>query len=80
MPSDDVLAKFPKEMRHLLKKGRSQGFVTNQELMKVFPEAENQIELIDEAFTLFFDLGIEVVDVKDKYTAFVEFEKDDGED
>ncbi|MDP2691951.1 MAG: RNA polymerase sigma factor RpoD [bacterium] len=66
LPSDEVLAQFPKSIKEMLKKGRAQGFITNQELMNVFPNAEEQIEMIDEAFSLFFDLGIEVVDVKDQ--------------
>jgi RNA polymerase primary sigma factor len=66
LPSDEVLAKFPKEMVELIKKGREQGFITNQELMRVFPNAEESLEMLDEAFSLFYDLGIEVVDVKDQ--------------
>jgi len=66
LPSEEVLARFPNTVVKLLTKGREQGFVTNQELMKALPEAEQDIDLLDEAFDLFFDLGIEVVDVKDQ--------------
>ena len=66
MPSDETLAQFPKGIRDLIKKGRSQGFITNQELMRVFPDAEKEIDILDEAFDLFFELGIEVLDVKDQ--------------
>jgi len=77
LPSDEVLAKFPKEMIELIKKGREQGFITNQELMRVFPNAEESLELLDEAFSLFYDLGIEVVDVKDQ---MIWQKKDEDED
>ncbi|MDF2379133.1 MAG: RNA polymerase sigma factor RpoD [Candidatus Gracilibacteria bacterium] len=66
LPSAEVLAKFPKEIVRLLKKGREQGFITNQELMKALPEAEDTLDLLDEAFDLYYNLGIEVVDVKDQ--------------
>jgi len=77
LPSEEVLAQFPKGLIELLKKGRGQGFITNQELMKVFPNAEDQVEVIDDAFSLFFDLGIEVVDVKDQ---MIWQKKDEDED
>lgn len=77
LPSEEVLAQFPKGLVELLKKGRSQGFITNQELMKVFPNAEENLDLIDNAFTLFLDLGIQVVDVKDQ---LIWHKKDDDDD
>ena len=77
LPSQEVLAKFPKEMVELMKKGREQGFITNQELMKVFPNAEENLDMLDDAFTLFYDLGIEVVDVKDQ---MIWQKKDDEEE
>lgn len=64
-PSDDQLDKFPKEVQELIKKGRRQGFVTQQELLKAMPNIENDLLLLDEIYTLFMDLGIEVIDTKD---------------
>lgn len=64
-PSKDDLEKFPEAVRELVKKGREQGFVTQQELLKAFPEAEKNVILLDEAFTLFMSIGVEVIDVKD---------------
>ncbi|PIQ78146.1 RNA polymerase sigma factor RpoD [Candidatus Peregrinibacteria bacterium CG11_big_fil_rev_8_21_14_0_20_46_8] len=64
-PSDDQLAKYPVAVRDLIRKGREQKFVTQQELMKAIPEIESNVELLDELYTLFMDLGIEVIDVKD---------------
>lgn len=64
-PSDDKLANFPKEVQELVKKGREHGFVTEQELMKAIPNAEKNLSLLDEIYTLFLDLGIDILDVKD---------------
>jgi len=64
-PSDDRLALFPKEVQDLVVKGRQQGFVTQQELMKAMPNIENDLIMLDEIYTLFLELGIEVLDMKD---------------
>lgn len=65
-PSDDKLLQFPEAVRDLVKKGREHGFVTHQELMRAMPKAEGDIMLLDEIMGLFMDLGIEVIDAKDK--------------
>lgn len=64
-PSDDQLEKFPKEARHLVKKGKEQGFVTQQELLKAMPNIEEDLILLDDIYSLFMDLGIEVIDTKE---------------
>ncbi|MBN2087568.1 RNA polymerase sigma factor RpoD [Candidatus Peregrinibacteria bacterium] len=63
-PDDETLAKYPKAIRLLIQKGREQRFVTHQELLKAMPEIEDNVILLDEIYTLFIDLGIEVIDVK----------------
>lgn len=64
-PSDDQVIKYPKAVQDLIRKGREQRFVTQQELMKAIPNIESNVILLDEIYTLFMDLGIEVLDVKD---------------
>ena len=64
-PDDKTLSKYPESIRHLIQKGREQKFVTHQELLKAMPEIEENVILLDEIYTLFLDLGIEVIDVKD---------------
>jgi len=64
-PDDKTLAKYPESIRHLIQKGREQKFVTHQELLKAMPEIEENVILLDEIYTLFLELGIEVIDVKD---------------
>ncbi len=63
-PSDDQLDEYPKEVKALVKKGRQQGFVTQQELLKAMPKIEEDLILLDEIYSLFMDLGIEVIDTK----------------
>ncbi|MDB4979117.1 MAG: polymerase sigma-70 subunit RpoD, polymerase primary sigma factor [Candidatus Peribacteria bacterium] len=64
-PTDDELKKFPDKVTHLVKKGREQRYVTHQEIISAIPNAEEDVELLDEIYTLFVDLGIQVIDVKD---------------
>ena len=64
-PSDDLLKKFPEAVKHLIKKGREQRYVTHQEIIAAVPNAEEDVDLLDEIYTLFVELGIEVIDVKD---------------
>ncbi len=64
-PSDDKLKKYPEAIQKLIKKGREQKYVTHQELLKAMPQLEEDVILLDEIYTLFLDLGIEVIDVKD---------------
>jgi len=65
-PSDDKLQQFPEPVRELVKKGREHGFVTHQELMKAIPNAEEDLMLLDEVMGLMMDLGIEIIDAKEK--------------
>src|SRR5438105_5894170 len=64
-PTDDDLKKFPDKVTHLVKKGREQRYVTHQEIISAVPNAEDNVDLLDEIYTLFVDLGIQVIDVKD---------------
>jgi len=64
-PTDEQLDKFPKEVRDLVKKGREQGFVTQEELLKAMPNIEDDLLLLDEIYSLFMDLGVEVIDTKE---------------
>jgi RNA polymerase primary sigma factor len=64
-PTDDQLSKYSKEVKELVEKGRKQGFVTQEELLKAMPNIEDDLLLLDEIYSLFMDLGIEVIDTKD---------------
>jgi len=60
------IQKFPENIQQIIAKGRDQKFITEQELMKVLPDVEENIDLLDELHELFFDMGIEVIDVKEE--------------
>ena len=49
-------------LKDLLRTGRERGYVTQEELLAVFPEAEEDLELLDEVYTVFIDEGIDVLD------------------
>ena len=56
-PTDDELKAFPDEIKHLVKKGREQRYVTHQEVLRAVPDAETNIDLLDRIYTLFMELG-----------------------
>lgn len=60
------IEQFSKEVQQLITKGRDQKFITEQELMKALPDVEENLVLVDELYELFFDLGVEVIDVKEE--------------
>ena len=60
------IEKFAPEVQQLVAKGRDQKFITEQELMKVVPNIEENLLLLDELYELFLDLGVEVIDVKEE--------------
>ncbi len=57
---------FPKKIQALIQKGREQKFITEQELMKVVPDVEENIVILDNLYELLFDLGVNVIDVKEE--------------
>lgn len=63
--TDEKIREYPPEIQHLVKKGKEQKFVTQQEVLKAIPDVEDSLELLDELYELFFDLGVEIVDQKD---------------
>ncbi len=53
-------------MQLLLKKGKSEGKITHDELMAAMPNAEDDIDRLDDIYTRLLKLNIEVVDTLDK--------------
>lgn len=64
-PSKEDMEKFPKEVQGLFKKGKQQGFITHQQLLKAVPNIESDLMQLDEIYSFFMDLGVEVIDTKD---------------
>lgn len=63
-PSTERLEQFPEAVQTLIAKGQKNGFVTQKELMKAMPNMEEEIELLDDLYSLFVECGIDVVDVE----------------
>ncbi|MCF7812760.1 RNA polymerase sigma factor RpoD [Candidatus Gracilibacteria bacterium] len=63
---EQKIKQFPIEVQHLIRKGRDQKFITEQELMKVVPNVEENLLLLDELYELFLDLNVEVIDVREE--------------
>lgn len=74
---DEKIQKLPDSLKELVEKGQSQGFITHQELSKVLPDAEDNVALLDEVYSLLIELGIDVIDYKDTLIAK---EKDEPEE
>ncbi|MFC1618153.1 sigma-70 family RNA polymerase sigma factor [Patescibacteria group bacterium] len=51
-------------LKYLFAKGKEQKFVTEDEVMAAVPEAEDNIEKLEEVFAKFDELGIEVMETK----------------
>ena len=66
-PSDDQLARFPSAVRYLIAKGRSQRFVTHQEIEAAIPTFETNIELVEELMGILEGQGVDVVDQRDAF-------------
>ena len=61
--ADSILEMNPK-LRNLLNKGKSKGFVTFEEVLKVFPDAEYNVDVLDQLYALMLEEKIEVVETK----------------
>lgn len=59
---------FEKDTEELIKKGKEQGFITQEEILAAFPDIEENIEKLDELYALLLDQGVEVTDNKEKMT------------
>lgn len=78
--TQDRLNKYSKLIQALVKKGKEQKFVTQQELLSAIPNPETELDLLDEIYELMLDLGVEIVDVKDSLIWKVEKEEVEEKD
>ncbi len=68
---DDALLEWmPDEIQELMKQWKKDGRVTQDEVMAAIPNAEEDLELLDEVYTRFLQLKIEIVDNLDKENLF----------
>lgn len=61
---------MPEDIQELMKKGKKDGAVTQDEVMAAIPNAEEDLELLDEVYTRFLQLEIDIVDTLDKDNLF----------
>jgi len=60
--SDKKADKFAHLSRELIEKGRKRGFITYDEILKTFPDIENNIFFLDELYEKFAVAGIDVLE------------------
>jgi len=52
----------PAELKALVDLGRRRGYLTHDEILEQFPEAESNIEMIDRVYSVLLEQGIDVVE------------------
>lgn len=57
------MAKTASSVQELIKKGKGQGFVTQDDILEVFPEAEGDIIALDELYTKLAEEGVDVFEI-----------------
>ena len=77
---EDVQTANPPALDQLLALGRSRGYVTFEEILQVFPEAENDLDRLDEIFAALLEAGIEVTDAPEEEGPGLELEEEEGEE
>ena len=55
-------ATVPPELKALVEVGRKKGYVTHDDILEQFPDAEQNVELIDRVYSVLSEQGIEVVE------------------
>lgn len=73
-----MLDGMSEEIQELMKKGKEEGKITQEELMTALPNAEEDIDMLDEIYTRFLQLNIDIVDSLDKDKLF--WKKDEEEE
>jgi len=63
---EEEKAGYSPEIERLIAKGKEQGFVTQQEVAAALPEAEDNLEELDELYAALLENGIEITDQKDQ--------------
>mgnify|MGYP002346030164 CR=1 FL=1 len=66
----EYLEGLPPELIELFKKWKVDGHITNDELMSAFPNAESDLDMLDEIYTRLMKLHIDIVDNLDKEEIF----------
>ena len=75
---EEMLEGLPEEVCELLKKWKVDGKITQEELMGTLPNAEEDIELLDDIYTKCMELKIDIVDSMDKENLFDSSKKEEA--
>lgn len=67
---EKLLDGMPEGIQELMKKGKKEWAVTQDEVMSAIPNAEEDLELLDEVYTRFLTLGVDIVDTLEKENLF----------
>ena len=60
--TDGQQPQMPPELKVLVDLGRKRGYLTHDEILEHFPEAEQNIEVIDRVYSVLLEQGIDVVE------------------
>src|SRR3989304_4188217 len=63
-------------IKKLLEKGKREGYVTQEEVLAYFPEAEEDVEKLDDLYTLFVEEGIDVFETSEEEAKPEELERE----
>lgn len=66
----EILEWMPESIQELMKKAKQEWKITQDEIMSALPHAEDDLDLLDEIYTRFLTLKVEIVDNLDKDTLF----------
>lgn len=67
---EEALEWMPDEVQKLMKQGKIDGRITQDELMNALPNAEDDLDFLDEVYARFMSIEVEVVDNLDKANLF----------
>jgi RNA polymerase primary sigma factor len=60
--TDGQQPQLPAELKALVELGRKRGYLTHDEILEQFPDAEQNIEVIDRVYSVLLEQGIDVVE------------------
>gem|GEM_PF-1141294 len=64
-PKRPKFVHFSENLKKLIKRGEAKGFLTIDEILVEFPEAEDEVDVLDEFFEVVFLIGLRVLDDED---------------
>jgi RNA polymerase primary sigma factor len=75
---EEIAARSAEAAEQLITLGRDQGFVTYDDVLSIFPEAESNIEQLEDLFANLFEQGIEVGQLREEEETQEEGSEEEG--